>query len=385
MRRKFVRITAAIIIFIFCFGIVSAAFAQFVFADSTLQQQIDKAKKEKEQAQKNINSANAKKAKTLEGMEQLEKEVGQIQTELDNASAQLEETETKLKQKEKELADATEQAENQYNAFSERFRIMCEDGAVSYLEILFSADSFSDFIDRIEIAQEIAEYDREIFDEMEKVKNKIAVSKNEIEEYKEQQVAYKAQVASQKEQLSSRLEEQKRYINELQSDIEANEKIMQQKQAAMDALIAQVSASLSKSESNTKYVGGDFLWPTPSCYTITSNFSPARVNPVSGKLKKHTGTDIGARMGAAVLAANAGTVTLAGWNSGYGNCIIIDHGGGRATLYGHLSSIGVSKGQKVTRGQQIGKVGSTGNSTGPHLHFEILINGTAVDAMKYFK
>ena len=88
--------------------------------------------------------------------------------------------------------------------------------------------------------------------------------------------------------------------------------------------------------------------------------------------------------GVGILAANSGTVTLAGWNSGYGNCVIIDHGGGKATLYGHMGAYSVSKGQTVSKGQKIGSVGSTGNSTGPHLHFEILINGTAVNPMQYF-
>ena len=125
------------------------------------------------------------------------------------------------------------------------------------------------------------------------------------------------------------------------------------------------------------------MWPS-NCTIITSHFSPRRKNPVTGVYKRHTGVDIGAAYGTPIFAANGGRVTLAGWNSGYGNCVIIDHGGGKATLYAHMSSIGVSNGQAVTKGQTIGRVGSTGNSTGPHIHFEILINGTAVDPMQYF-
>lgn len=383
------KITAIVIISVFVFGIAASACAQFVYADTSLQQKLDKAKKEKSEAQKKIDNANSEKEKTLETMEKLEKEVGQIQTQLDAINEQLSETEAQLKIKEEELEKATKEADKQFEDFQERFRVMCEGGVVNYIEILFSAESFSDFLDRIEIAQEIAEYDRNIFDHMEEVKNTIENSKNEIEAIKEEQEKYKIETATQKSALSSKLAEQNRYINELQQDIKANEKIMEEKQAAMDALISQISASLSKStsgggSSNVKYVGGDFAWPTPSCYTITSHFSPARVNPVSGKLKKHTGTDIGASFGASIVAANSGTVTLAGWNSGYGNCVIIDHGGGRATLYGHMSSIGVKKGQSVTKGQQIGKVGSTGNSTGPHLHFEVLINGSPVNPMQFF-
>jgi len=166
--------------------------------------------------------------------------------------------------------------------------------------------------------------------------------------------------------------------------VAADQKVIDEEERAMEALKAQVSGSLSKSSGGKAYVGGEFTWPTPSCHYITSHFSPRRKNPVSGVYKRHTGTDIGAAYGTTIVAANSGTVTLAGWNSGYGNCVIIDHGGGKATLYAHMSSYSVSKGQTVSKGQKIGAVGSTGNSTGPHLHFEILINGAAVDPMQFF-
>ena len=151
----------------------------------------------------------------------------------------------------------------------------------------------------------------------------------------------------------------------------------------MEALKSRISGSLSGSSRGAKYVGGEFMWPS-NCTYITSHFSPRRKNPVTGIYKRHTGVDIGAQYGTSIFAANSGTVTLAGWYSGYGNCVIIDHGGGRATLYGHMSSIKVSNGQNVSKGQTIGLCGSTGNSTGPHIHFEILINGVAVDPMQYF-
>ena len=173
-------------------------------------------------------------------------------------------------------------------------------------------------------------------------------------------------------------------MKELESDAAAYQKIIDEADAQMESLRRRLSGQLSTSGGGKAYVGGEFTWPTPSCHYITSHFSPRRKNPVTGVYKRHTGTDIGASYGSSIVAANSGTVTLAGWNSGYGNCVVIDHGGGRATLYAHMSSISVSAGQTVQRGQQIGLVGSTGNSTGPHLHFEILINGAAVDPMQYF-
>jgi murein DD-endopeptidase MepM/ murein hydrolase activator NlpD len=261
---------------------------------------------------------------------------------------------------------------------------MCEQGDVSYLEMLFSAKNFGDLVDKIEIIQEISQHDKNIFDKMEATRLEIEAARDEIAALKEEQENSKAELTSQKSALDKKQQEQKAYMKELENDAAAYQKVIDQADAAMESLRRSISGSLSTASRGRAYVGGEFTWPTPSCYYITSNFSPRRKNPVTGIYKRHTGTDIGAAYGASIVAANSGTVTLAGWNSGYGNCVVIDHGGGRATLYGHMSSIGVSKGQTVTKGQQIGLVGSTGNSTGPHLHFEILINGSAVDPMQYF-
>ena len=124
------------------------------------------------------------------------------------------------------------------------------------------------------------------------------------------------------------------------------------------------------------------IWPAPDSHTITSYFG-WRVHPITGTNKYHSGVDIGASYGSSVLAADSGTVILAGWNGGYGNCIVISHGNGITTLYGHLSSIIVSSGQSVSQGQTIGYVGSTGNSTGPHLHWEVAVNGSQVNPLNY--
>ena len=261
---------------------------------------------------------------------------------------------------------------------------MCEQGDVSYLEMLLSAKSFSDFVDKAEIMKEISEYDKKVFDEMESARQSIEASRDEIAKLKETQETSANNLKSQKQELAKKQQQQADYIKGLESDAAAYQKIIDAEEKAQASLKAQVASALSTTTRGKAYVGGEFMWPTPSCYTVTSSFSPRRKNPVSGVYKAHTGTDIGARYGADILAANGGTVTLAGWNSGYGNCVIIDHGGGKATLYGHMSAYSVSKGQTVSKGQKIGSVGSTGNSTGPHLHFEILINGTAVNPMQYF-
>ncbi len=383
MSKKTVRWISLIIAAIFVLGTVSSILFELAYAETT-QQKINAAEQKKKDAQKKINEANTKKVKTLADKERLEKEAGQLQTQIEALDKTIAETKEDLAVEQQKLDVATEKANEKYDVFQERFRVMCEHGDVSYIEMLLSAKSFGDFVDKAEIMKEISRYDKQVFDEMDKVRREIEQARDEIEKLKETQEASAKDLENQKAALVKKQNEQAAYIRELEKDTATYQRIIDEADAAMAALRASVSGSLSSSSGGAKYVGGEFTWPTPSCHYITSHFSPRRKNPVTGIYKRHTGTDIGASYGAAIVAANSGTVTLAGWNSGYGNCVIIDHGGGKATLYAHMSAYSVSAGQKVSKGQRIGSVGSTGNSTGPHLHFEVLINGAAVDPMQFF-
>ncbi len=382
MNRKSVKIIATIISVIFVVGLLFSALYGIAYAD-TIQDQLKKADQKKQEAQTKLNKVEKEREKSLASQEALERELIALQNKVNDINEVISETNSKLAVEETKLVEATERANIQYDNFKERFRVLCEQGPVTYLEMLFSAKNFCDFVDKVEIAAEIFENDKAIFDEMEAVKIKIEESRNEILSLKETQVAAKNSLTNEQAALNAKKEEQKRYIKSLENDAAAYQRVIDEEERAMEALKSKLSSSLSTASSGKSYVGGEFMWPS-ACTIITSNYSPRRKNPVTGVYKKHTGVDIGAAYGTAILAANGGTVTLAGWNSGYGNCVVIDHGGGKATLYAHMSSIGVSKGQAVSKGQQIGRVGSTGNSTGPHLHFEILINGSAVDPMQYF-
>ena len=383
MSKKMVKIIAIVISAVFIIGLLFSAIYGIAYAD-TLQDQLKKADQKKQQAQTKMNNAKKEREKSLSSQEALEKELIAVQNKVNDINAKIGETDKKLAAEEQKLNEATERADRQYENFKERFRTVCEEGPVTYLELLFSAKDFCDFVDKVEIAKEISENDKKVFDEMEQVKNEIEESRNEILALRQSQVESKNSLSAEQANLKAKKEEQQRYIKSLESDVKAYQKIIDDEERAMAELKRKLSPSLSTSSSGKSYVGGEFMWPS-SCTLITSQFSPSRKNPVSGVYRRHTGVDIGASYGSAILASNGGTVTLAGWNSGYGNCVVIDHGGGKATLYGHMSSIGVSKGQTVSKGQQIGRVGSTGNSTGPHLHFEILINGSAVNPMGYFK
>lgn len=384
MKRKTIRLIALIIVVALMLGVAATIVIEFAYANPTVQEQLDDAQRKKEEAEKKLDKTKQNKEKSFAEMERLEREAGELQAQIDGINAQIAETDSKLKEEEKKLEEATEKAQRQYDTFQERFRVMCEQGDVGYIELLLSSKSFTDFIDKSMVVKEIAEYDKAIFDQMEQSRAEIEKSRDEIAQMKQTQEESKKSLESRRGELKAKQKEQEDYVKELEKDAAAYQRVIDEEEAAMERLKSQISSSLSKSGGGKAYVGGEFTWPTPSCHYITSHFSPRRKNPVTGVYKRHTGVDIGAGYGTTIVAANSGTVTLAGWNSGYGNCVIIDHGGGKATLYGHMSAYSVSQGQKVTKGQKIGAVGSTGNSTGPHLHFEILINGAAVDPMQYF-
>ena len=382
MNRKTVKITAFIIAAAFIAGLVFSAVYGIAFAD-TLQEQLNKANLKKQEAQSNLNKVNKEREKSLATLDSIEKEYIALQNSINDLNTKISQTDKKLSEEETKLAEATERADSKYEYFKERFRIVCEEGPVTYLELLFSAENFCDFVDKIEIAKEITENDKKIFDEMEEIRAEVEESRNQILELKNTQVASKNTLVEKQSEISAKKTERENLIKSLEQDAKTYQKIIDDEERAMEALKSRIASSLSSSSGGKKYVGGEFMWPS-DCSIITSGFSPRRKNPVTGVYRKHTGVDIGASYGTAIYAANSGTVTLAGWNSGYGNCVVIDHGGGKATLYGHMSSIGVSAGQTVSKGQTIGRVGSTGKSTGPHIHFEILINGTAVNPMQYF-
>jgi murein DD-endopeptidase MepM/ murein hydrolase activator NlpD len=196
--------------------------------------------------------------------------------------------------------------------------------------------------------------------------------------------------------LTSYKKEQQHKVSSLQTAMKNKQKIAQQLESnedlyeqSIDDLLktsAEIESQLQKIQKNStvKYVAGGFTWPTPGYYRINSPFG-YRIHPIFHTRKLHTGLDIGASYGTAIRATHSGVVAMAGWYGGYGKAVIIDHGNGMASLYGHCSSLNVVVNQKVSAGDIIAYVGSTGNSTGPHLHFEIRQNGTPVNPFNYVK
>jgi len=206
-------------------------------------------------------------------------------------------------------------------------------------------------------------------------KSDLEVKKKELERALQQQ-------ESMKEQLDLQKKEKQQILASVQQEREAYEKALaelEESSRKLEAMIRQLQGGSSEALGT-----GVFTWPTPGYTTITSPYG-MRYHPILKTRKMHTGVDIGAPMSATIVAADSGKVIYAGWMEGYGQVLVIDHGNGLSTLYAHQSAFLVSNGQTVTKGQAIGKVGSTGWSTGPHLHFEVRINGSYTDPMPYLK
>ena len=244
---------------------------------------------------------------------------------------------------------------------------------------------------------EIMESDRAREDQYIAARENTQAVKAEYEDTKLQLEEKQAELKAEQRELEKQIEEAYMMLAEVEADIANNLEAYEQMEAAereaaaaFDALAAELEAQrLAAAQTpsgggGSTIVGtGQFAWPTPSCSIITSYYG-YRMHPVYGYERLHTGIDIGAADGAEIIAADDGTVVHAGWMGGYGNCIMIDHGNGYTTLYAHLSSIAVSSGSTVSRGNTIGYVGSTGVSTGPHLHYEVRQGGATTDPMAFY-
>ncbi len=351
---------------------------------ASVQDRINQATKDKQSALDKINKSKEQKAAIVSQKEKIDHEIDLLQAELDEIDAIINEAEQGIAQKEQEIKDYELKIENSDSDFRKRLRAMDENNSASYIDILLEAKSLSDFFIRLETVREITEHDQAVINEMIALKQGVEAIRNELVLKRDEQKEARSLVSDKKSALDAKVAEQNALISKINSDISLQEKMYEESRKLEEQLKNSVRSSLSTSSSaGSKYTGGKFVFPAPSMSYVSSPYG-YRTHPVTGvKYKFHSGVDLAAPQGSNTLAAEAGTVRMAGWNGGYGYCVIIDHGDGVATLYGHNSKLLVSAGQKVSRGQVIAKVGSTGMSTGPHLHFEVLINGSTTNPAPY--
>lgn len=320
---------------------------------------------------------------------QLEKEVDALDQKIINAEEKLLAIENDLEAKqkqvqvaEKDLADAIQKKEYQYESTKERMAQMYKNKKSGYVELIFSSGSLGELLNRTKYIKVISQYDNQLLDEYEKQEQVIATKKQTLEQEQAQiEKLYKNQTSANKELESMRasknakIKEKDSKANSLNAEIDE-----------MEALSKQLEKDIKRLTQNStvKYSGGKFEWPVPGYYRISSEYNP-RENPVLKIPEFHQGIDIPAPYGKRVNAAASGKVIVAGWVNGFGNTVMIDHGSGIVSIYGHNSSVVVSVGDQVSKGQQVAKIGSTGRSTGNHCHFEVRVNGRHTTPWNYLK
>lgn len=321
-------------------------------------------------------------------------ELNQVQRTIDGLNDEISVTEDKIAYTQGEINNKQRDYDGRMAIFNQRLKQMYQYGDVNFMEVLLQSSSFTDFLTRFEYMKYIADNDQQLLDEVRAMKANLETEKKNLNSMKSSlEVKKQSQVAKSQElvtvqtkkenlvaQINAEQNEMFKMLDQMEAEARKLNNEIKRLQAEAAARAAREAAKNGKAV-NTKAPGA-YLWPCPSSRTITSSYG-YRTHPVSGSKKLHTGMDIGASYGAPVTAAADGTVIMSQYYGGYGNCIIIDHGGGMATLYGHMSSLSARTGQTVKAGQQIGKVGSTGVSTGNHLHFEVRKNGSTVNPANY--
>lgn len=395
-----------------------------------LQKEVQEAKAQQEKAASQTQEAQHYKNKTNLNLQYVLQQVDQVKGKMTEISTQISDTEQSLNVTATELDKAEARVASREEVLGSRVRLMYTDGAVSYLDVLLSSTSFADFLDRADSLKMIVDQDQELLVQHKLDKQTVIEKKQELEgQYaqakqlytsleqqrsllkvkeaeKQELIAFYDKQIQESDDLSEEQNEKLVKLASERSALETQKDKIKAEEAARRAAAAKAeaarraaaaakkaaaaaskgSSSSSSSSSDTGYSGGDgpFLLPVGSA-RISSSYGP-RTHPITGeKGKVHTGVDFAVPQGTSIHAADSGTVIVAEWYSGYGYCVIIDHGGGVWTLYGHIrkGGIRVSSGDKVSRGDVIAESGSTGNSTGPHLHFEVRIDGRTVNPMPY--
>ncbi|GLX70910.1 metalloendopeptidase [Paenibacillus glycanilyticus] len=352
------------------------------------------AKKQIEQAQQSAKNADQQKANISVKKEDAQQAIMKLNEQLDNVTdnmnyvqGQVDSKEVELKKAGKELDKAEEQVKDRNELLQSRLKLMYENGAVSYLEVLFSATSFSDFIDRFDSLHSILSQDRTILEQHKKDKALVEEKKANVETALGEVKTMYTKLQSYKSELDQKEEEKETLIAQYNDQIEELEDISEEQEQLLLALAKKVS-DLNKKKNAIKkpFSGGKLGMPLRSNYRISSNFG-YRIHPITHVRKLHAGIDFAVPQGTDVYAAESGVVIVAQAWSGYGNTVVIDHGNGLWTLYGHLRNGGimVKTGQSVKKGEKVAESGNTGDSTGPHLHFEVRKNEVAVDPAGYLK
>ena len=360
-------------------------------ASAITQEEIDDMKDNLEQTREQIQNMKDQlkqiegdKAQALEELRLLNEQIALLTDQIENTDQVIAEYDALIAIKVDEITVIEEKEARQYELFCKQVRSMEEQGSVSYLSILFDCADFSELLDRAMMISEIMDYNNDIINMLLATRDQLSAAKAELEGERADQQALRDQQALSKAELQVQLAAASSLAQKLINEEKGYEAAVKELEEADKQIQKEIKEAEEEME-RQKLMENDWYWPVPGYYTLTSGFG-WRTHPIYGTRKYHNGTDIGGVniYGKAIGAVKSGIVTTSGWHINYGNYVIVTHGGGYQSLYAHMSKRAVSKGEQVKQGQTLGYVGSTGLSTGPHLHLEIWVNGERTDSEQYF-
>lgn len=375
------KIASLLLVSVLCLGMAANADAS----------EISETEKKAEELENQKKAAEGEKAS-------LENQLNGILTEMDETKAKIEAKEIEVREKEEELVQAKIDENDQYESMKKRIKYMYENGNSQFIEILCESKSIGEFLNNAEYITTISQYDRNMLTEFQQIVEAVAEQEEMLKTgYAELETLQDSLIAKQ-EELNQLVEGKEEELKQISADLGATqERLAQLKEAAAAAArkqeeLARLAKAQAEAQANAGSGGGAgaavvsgngmFTHPCPGYSRISSEFG-WREAPIAGAGNNHKGMDLAAPTGTPIYAAAAGTVTTARYSSSAGNWVVINHGNGLQTYYMHASALYVSEGQSVSKGQNIAAVGSTGQSTGPHLHFQVMQNGTPVNPRNY--
>lgn len=300
---------------------------------------------------------------------ELDSKIKEVEENIESTNEEINQLDLQINQIKSEINKLQENIQNNNEKLGERIKVINSNYSMSYINILLNSSSISDFFNNVYIVKEIVKQDKEVLAQLDENKQEVENKKNQIEEKKSEQEDLKLLLQKDNESLS----EDKEELENLKSELEKEENELEEE-------IAKIAAQSKVDEESQIISSGS--WPVPGYSRISSPYG-YRIHPIFNTNKMHTGIDIPAPTGTPTVSIDSGKVIFSGTQNGYGKTVMIQHDDGKVTLYAHNSQLMVSVGQRVEKGQVIAKIGSTGNSTGPHLHFEVRINGSHVNPMPY--
>ncbi|NLN87395.1 MAG: peptidoglycan DD-metalloendopeptidase family protein [Syntrophomonadaceae bacterium] len=352
-----------------------------VSADQLSDQQklLDSLNKRMEATQKNLNQASRAEKTILGEVQGIEENAERTQKEIDELTSNIARLQGRIATLNKEIKIHQDELDKQVAILGERLVVIYEQRDISYLEVLLGSTDIKDLITRMDMLGTIIDQDKELIEEINLRKKELDNKKADLDVQQRELESARVTLVEKKAKLAEQLKQKKKTLSSVQQEQAKYAQAMKELEQAS----AEAEAMILKLQGKGGSIGtGTYTWPTPGYTTITSAYG-MRYHPILKVNKLHTGIDIGAPSGAKIVAADSGKVIYSGWLGAYGNTVIVDHGAGLSTLYGHLSARQVEVGARVSKGQMIGKVGSTGWSTGPHLHFEVRKNGNPINPRSY--